>query len=242
MATMSLYVTPVAASGTTGTLYQIDVPSTKGIAELLYKPLRTRQEARAPGGPPYHINYGTQYELTLRFRGLTLGDHYAFINNLDAIDSSLSMGALMHFAQDNTKAGVWPVNDSGATMWTAPDRGDGGLYYTNTEELLNLGGSPAVAVGDDVVVETDQPEGHRSVHRLTSRSTTQLGWSGGIIYKTSMSKAIFYARGFYPALRLSPDSLTEPRLRQTGTVEWEWAATFIGCPGELFDLVTGAGP
>ena len=125
-----------------------------------------------------------------------------------------------------------------------PAQGDTTLYYTNTEELLGIDTTPAVAVLDDIVVETNPPESHLSYHRVSTRSTTQIGLvaSNGILFDSSASTAVYHWEGFYPYLRLSEASMTRPRMRREGQMQWVWEVTFESEPSNLFDLITGAGP
>lgn len=239
-----LYVKPVAADGTTGSVIKVEWPSTKSLQVCEAIHLRTRNEARAALGAPHFVQYGASLQLTLRVSGLASGDHQDFINRLDAVDSALSMGAICHFTLDRDKAGVWPLNNALGLAWAVPTQGDTTIYYTNTEELLGIETSPAVAAGDDIFVETDQPEGHRSRHRVSTRSTSQitLPTSNGIAFTSSANKAIYHYAGFFPSLRLHPDSLTQPRLRRETSVTWAWEAVFQSVPVDLFDLITGVGP
>lgn len=239
-----LYVEPVAADGTTGSVIKVEWPSTKGLQVCEAVHLRTRNDARSALGAPRFVQYGASLQLTLRVSGLSPTDHQDFINRLDAIDTALSMGAECHFTRNRDKAGVWPLNNALGLAWAVPSQGATTIYYTNTEELLGLETSPAVAASDDIFVETDQPESHRSRHRVDTRSTSQitLPTSNGIAFTSSASKAIYYWEGFFPCLRLHPDSLTQPRLRREGPMVYAWEATFVSVPVDLFDLITGVGP
>ena len=237
-----LYLYPLDGDGTAGSLERIEWPSGIGQAELEVVHLRSRQEARSPAGAPGFVQYGAFLQLSLRIAGLTRGSHEDFLNRLEAADSQLSMGATAHFCRDRSKAGVWPVTDAAGTAWDVPSQGDTTVYYDNPSELLGIDTTPAVAAADDIIVETEVPECHRSQHRLTARTTSSLTLAYGVLFKSAASKSIFYWEGMYPALRLADANVNQPRLRRTGAMQYEWNAVFQSCPADLFDLITGAGP
>jgi len=242
--THCLYLTPLAGDGTTGTALKVEFPAAIELQLIEDLHLRSRQQARAAAGGAYHVNYGAYRQLTLR-AALPHGSAYQdFIDRLRAADSQLTMGALCHFSRNRSKSGVWPLNNSLGTLWAVPAQGDTTLYYTNTEELLGIDTTPAVAVLDDIVVETNPPESHLSYHRVSTRSTTQIGLvaSNGILFDSSASTAVYHWEGFYPYLRLSEASMTRPRMRREGQMQWVWEVTFESEPSNLFDLITGAGP
>lgn len=242
-----LYVYPLNADGSAGSLSRIEWPTSKGLVTCENVHLRVRQESRAPISSPYHVQYGSYQQLTIEVAGLTTGDHEDFIAKLDAVDSSLTMGSTVHFCRDRDKAGVWPLTDLTYLVWGVPTQNALSVYTVNAEELLGIDTTPSLAVGDHVIIETTQPEGHRSRNRISVKTgTTNLQFDfpsgNGVFFNASATRAWMHWEGMHPALRLHPDSLLQPRLRRSGPMTYEWSATFVSVPTQISDLITGSGP
>lgn len=240
-----LYVVPVAGDGTTGTLVKVTWPDGVDLQVCDELHVRSRQQARSPAGGAHHVSYGAYTALTLRVGGLTRAAHQDFIDRLAAADSQLTAGAICHFARQSGKAGLWPLTNALGLSWTVPSQGATTLYHDT--DLLSLETSPTLAVGDDLVVETEPPEGHQSYHRADSvaagtPSSIGLVASNGIFFDSSAAKAVVRHAEFWPYLTLSEASLTQQRLRRVGAMAWSWEATFESQPIDYFDLITGVGP
>lgn len=237
MAGPCLYVYPLAADGSTGSLERVVFPSGVGVEAFEHVQVRARVESQPPNGRARFANFGAADQVTIRIGRLTEASHGDFLARLVAIDSALGLGSIAHFTFDRDKAGAFPMVNATVTTYVVPVQGASSVYHDN--DFLGLEAAPALDADDYVVIETEPPESHVHCGRITAWGglVTPMTFDTGndVAYNTSASFAYCRWWKFYPWLVLTEDSLREPRLRRGGPMTYEWSATFRSQPQGLFE-------
>lgn len=96
-------------------------------------------------------------------------NHADLYSRLWALSEALAAGEYFHLALDHTKAGLWPLRDSGDVDYGFPAEEDDRVWLGT--ERLNLEVGSALSVGDMAVIEEETPGSRLWMSRVAS-------WSG----------------------------------------------------------------
>lgn len=180
----------------TGSLHMIDLGTV--MSDIQETPMRTRVSAKGGDGGMYVSVYEGGLRVRLvRERGVSAAVARKLMNMFNFLERGGSVG----FARDHAKA--WAQFTS-----SPPTRGASGVYVNSLSSAFT-GWSTAAALvaGDEVVIESAQPELIREYHTISSfASHIPLGLAE-TVEMTAGSRCIVRHRDFFPALKLPDDGV-----------------------------------
>ena len=114
----------------------------------------------------------------------------------------------------------WNHAKSWAGYATQPTAGDN-LLYTGGNAFAPWSASAALASGDEIALETANPEGRREYTTVSSISVSRLITVGTSVLRTCESKTLVRWAGFFPVLFLPEDQLNKLRVTGDRGITWD---------------------
>jgi hypothetical protein len=97
----------------------------------------------------------------------------------------------------------------------------GTLLYTRGNGFSAWSASAALASGDEIVVETPNPEGRREYNTFSSINAANQITVGSAVLNTLSARALIRYAGFFPALFLPQDQLGRLRITGDRGITWD---------------------
>ncbi len=218
-----------------GRLVTIDLPRVSQLHELAAERERVSRR-RGDGGVTVAWGQSRRRVRVVAERGFygPASADAAVLRQLEHLEDHLTRGGLVGFSADSDKTyASWGSAAYSTRSYIHVATGNGFSAWE---------GSAVLASGDEVIVESVQPQGYRSRHAITSWTAGLVTLSGSTIPQDMIGVMVRY-RDFYPALRLPDDQLNKPilstenRLVYTLDVELEVAPEIVAAGFEdLYDV------
>jgi len=220
---------------------KISFPRT--LSDIQLGPQRVVYDASALYGIPLRQDLGGARRIRFVHERLQPVRDATVIQALRSLTTHLQQGHPVSICLDSDKTwGTWAR--SGAMV----EAGDSSIL-TYGNQFTVLDGTATVANGDEVSIESPNPELTREYRTVSSLSGARLSL-GGNVYNTYDLEPVFvrYA-DFFPVLYLGEDQVDQSHLSQDRRLTWTWDVTLTEYPGAieaLYDsvesLVSETGP
>lgn len=178
----------------------------RSISDLFPRPVRARVDSRGGDGAVSSAVGPAGMRVVVRRERTS---DQSLVRMWRNVEDHLLIGGRVGFSWDHSK--TW------AGFASSPTQGDS-LLYTGGNAFSAWNSSAALAAGDEIVIETPNPEGRREYTTVTSITGGQI--SVPAVSNTFAMKALVRWSGFFPALYLPEDQLERLRISSDRNITW----------------------
>jgi hypothetical protein len=182
------------------------------ISDVFMVPGRVRVDALGGDMVPHHRLGPGSARVNIRRERFT---NAALERQLRTMEDHLMRGGRVGFSWDHAK--TWAAYGTGGLT-----QGDT-LCYTFGTSFARWSASGALSSGDEIVIESCNPEMKREVNTVSSITGGQISLGAVATYTFEMRHFVRY-RWFYPALYLPQDQLGRSLITGDRNVNWTFAA------------------